>query len=52
MIAISFQSQNPCQNKSTQEEAPQRSDLAYREGGMTHRVKSQTGFPKEYFIKI
>ncbi len=38
LIAISFQIQNPCHNKSTQQEAPQRSDLACREGGMTHRV--------------
>ncbi len=36
--AISLQSQNPCHNKSTQQEAPQRSDLACRGGGMTHRV--------------
>ncbi len=38
LTAISFQSQNLCHNKSTQQEAPQRSDLACREGGMTHRV--------------
>ncbi len=50
LIAISFQIQNPCHNKSTQQEAPQRSDLACREGGMTHRVLSQTRFPKEYFL--
>jgi hypothetical protein len=37
LIAISFQSQNPCHNKSTQKEAPQRSDLACREGGMSYR---------------
>ncbi len=52
LIAISFQSQNPCHNKSTQQEAPQTFDLACREGGMTHRVLSQTRFPKEYFLKI
>jgi hypothetical protein len=52
LTAISFQSQNPCHYKSTQQEAHQRSDLACREGGMTHRVQSQTGFPKEYFLKI
>ncbi len=33
LTAISFQSQNLCHNKSTQQMAPQRSDLASREGG-------------------
>ncbi len=40
LIANSLQSQNPCHNKSTQHMAPQRSDLASVEGGMTHRVQS------------
>jgi hypothetical protein len=48
LTAISFQSQNLCHNKSTQHMAPQRSDLASLEGGMTHKDNKQ-GFQINIF---
>jgi hypothetical protein len=48
-LAISFQSQNPCHNKSTQHMAPQRSDLAFREGVWLIEFCHKQGFQRNIF---